>query len=229
MALTAIKTFIGTFTTHCPACWNNFRRLYCQLTCNRDQSMYVDPKDVDNSTGRATIQAINYYVSPTFKQGLFDSCKDVRVFPGNNHKVLSVFCGTTAEKCTVQKLLRYMGNTINGFTPFNIYYPESLVDNLSWMDITVFKCNKPFIDPQTQKEASACSCKDCAASCKFRTEKLSITSTYPSPTGYARYGDGKWIPFGPIFHLELLNQVITSARSISRLIEVLLPYTYTAM
>lgn len=45
---------------------------------------------------------------------------------------------------------------------------------------------------------------------EFRTEQLIITSTHPSYTGYNRYPDDKWIPFGPIFHLELLNQVITS-------------------
>ena len=222
IALSENLEIIFQLTARCPACWNNMRRLYCWLTCNRDQSMYMDPKDVDNSTGHATILDINYYVSPTFKQGLFDSCKDV-TFPGNNEKVLNLLCGTTAEKCTAEKLLRYMGNTANGFAPFNIYYPESLVDKLTWMDITVFKCNKPFIDPQTNKTASSCSCQDCALSClsttptarptygpKFRTEQLTITSTHPSPTGYVRYFDGKWIPFGPIFHLELLTQVITS-------------------
>jgi len=210
IALSAIS-FLGQLTARCPACWSNLRRLFCQMTCNRDQSVYMDPIKVDNSTGHPTILAINYYVSPIFKQGVFDSCKDLR-----KGKVLSLLCGTSAEKCTAQKLLRWMGNTANGFAPFDIYYPESLIDNLSWMDITVFKCNKPFVDPQTQKEASACSCEDCTASCKFRTEQLTITSTHPSPTGYVRYGDGKWIPFGPIFHLELLNQVITSAISISR-------------
>ena len=161
IALSAIEVFIGPFTAHCPACWHNLRRLYCQLTCNRDQSVYMDPINVDNSTGHATILDINYYVSPIFKQGLYDSCKDVRMVPGTDEKALMVFCGTIAEECTAEKLLSYMGNTINGHTPFNIYYPESLVDNLSWMDITVFKCNKPFTDPQTKTPAPICSCQDC--------------------------------------------------------------------
>lgn len=43
---------------------------------------------------------------------------------------------------------------------------------------------------------------------KFRKEQLVITSTHPQNTGYHRFPDDKWIPFGPIFHLELLNQVI---------------------
>ena len=43
---------------------------------------------------------------------------------------------------------------------------------------------------------------------QFRKEQLVITSTHPSYTGYHRNPDEKWIPFGLIFHLELLNQVI---------------------
>ena len=42
---------------------------------------------------------------------------------------------------------------------------------------------------------------------KFRTERLIIQSRYPVITGYSHYPDTKWIPFGPIFHLYLLNQV----------------------
>jgi len=169
IALSAIKVFVGPLTARCPACWSNLRRLYCQLTCNRDQSMYMDPINVDNSTGHATILDINYYVSPIFKQGLFDSCKDVN-FPGNNEKVLNLLCGpTSAGKCTAELLLRYMGNTANGFAPFDIFYP-SLPRNstMSPMNITVFKCNKQFIDPQTNRTASPCSCQDCVASCPVR-------------------------------------------------------------
>ena len=358
-------------TSRCPACWNNMRRLYCQLTCSRDQSLFMDPEilvPVPN-TNKSSIMSIKYFVSPQFKQGLFDSCKDV-TFPGNNEKVLNLLCGTTAEKCTPQKLLKYMGNTENGFAPFAIDFPEKLIPNLSWMNQTVFKCNNPFVDPQTNNTASVCSCQDCVASCPvrptvppsptprkiigldvltfslivayvvflviflsvsficktknrktyavvpdeaqanlrysgtyppvssslpqivdsrpglcerlgsklesflnrwftkwgvwcsyhpyyvmggclvviavlacgllrftvttdpvelwsapdstarkqkeifdskfkpfYRTEQLIITATNPTPTGYNRYGDGKWIPFGPVFHLDLLNQV----------------------
>ena len=168
-ALSSNLDTMAQLTTRCPACWNNMRRLYCQLTCNRDQSMYMDPRTVDNYTGPVKITQMNYYVSPTFKQGLFDSCKDVN-FPGNNEKVLNLLCGpTSAGKCTAELLLRYMGNTANGFAPFDIFYP-SLPRNstMSPMNITVFKCNKQFIDPQTNRTASPCSCQDCVASCPVR-------------------------------------------------------------
>ena len=156
---------MAQMTTRCPACWHNMRRLYCQLTCNRDQSVYMDPNTI---IGKAILN-INYYVSPTFKQDLFDSCKDVN-FPGNNEKVLNLLCGTTAEKCTPEKLLTYMGDTANGFAPFKIFYPPSVPANstISPMNITVFKCYKQFIDPQTNRTASPCSCQDCVLSCPVR-------------------------------------------------------------
>ena len=150
-------------TSHCPACWNNIRRLYCQFTCSQDQSLYMD---VDSSWIIANyIQQVNYYVSPEFKQGLFDSCKDVS-FPGMfDEKVLNLLCGTSVEKCTPEKLLSYMGNTWNGYAPFNIHYPQKLAPNLSWMNETIFKCNESFIDPQTSRTANPCRCWHCTPSC----------------------------------------------------------------
>ena len=164
--LQALKTNLQTMkqlTSRCPACWNNMRRLYCEMTCDKDQSLYMDPSLVIGDF----IQEINYYVSPTFKQGLFDSCKDV-TFPGNNEKVLNLLCGTSAEKCNPDKLLTYMGSTSNGFAPFTIHYPEKLVPHLSWMNKMIFKCNQSFIDPQSNKTADPCSCQDCTYSCPVR-------------------------------------------------------------
>ena len=42
---------------------------------------------------------------------------------------------------------------------------------------------------------------------KFRREQLVVQSRYPEEAGYHHYPDYKWIPFGPIFHMYLLNQV----------------------
>lgn len=205
-------------TSRCPACWNNMRRLYCQMTCSQDQSLFMDPTQVYPPTPLPSIKQfileVDYFVSPQFKQGLFDSCKDV-TFPGNNEKVLSLLCGTTAELCTPGRLLAYMGDTSNGFASFPIHYPTKLAANVSWMNQTVFKCNQPFVNPQTNKTAPICSCQDCDACCPIKKIRLSIQSTYPSSAGYYRYQDEKWIPFGPIFHLELLNQALDLQTAIS--------------
>ena len=146
------------------------RRLYCQMTCSPDQALFMDV----NVVFEDFITKISYYVSPEAKQGIYDSCKDV-TFPGNNEKVLNLLCGTSVEMCTPQKLLSYMGSTANGFAPFDILYPQKLtVSGVQWMNESVFSCSESFIDPQTNKTASTCSCEDCTASCPVHPS--------PSPT-----------------------------------------------
>ena len=188
------------------------------LTCDRDQSLFLDPTWLMNNK---TIFQISYFVSEKFKQGLYDSCKDVTypLYPGVNEKVMKLFCGA----CSPQKLLDYMGNTLNGYAPFDIRFPRKLTPNLHWMNKTILKCNESFFDLQNNRTANPCSCQDCTQSlCPvrqnestnstinplLRMERLVIRPTHPVPTGYHHFGDGKWIPFGPIFHLDLLNKVI---------------------
>ena len=206
----------------CPACWNNMRKLLCETTCSPDQSLFMDPVIVFGTL----IQEVAVFLSPQFKQSLYDSCKDV-IFLGNNEKIMNLLCGTTADKCTPQKLLNYLGSTSNGFAPFTIDYPQTLtVPKVQWMKGTPHKCNETFIDPATNTMARPCSCQDCHASCPapapasvvpvpkykfspfYRTEKIIVKSAYPNNTGYKPYAL-PFVPFGPIFHKHLLNKVLS--------------------
>ena len=220
-----LKQLVG----HCPACWDNMRRLYCMSTCSPDQSMFMDSKTILGFPPEQWIEDVQYFVSPRYKQGLFDSCKNV-IFLGHKDKVLSWICGTTAEKCNPQKLLDYLGNPPNGMTAFTMEYPQEIPTGLSitWMDSVVRQCNKSFPDPVTGKPARVCDCDECPARrpCLYRTllpakpvpsrlARLTIRSTHPVKTGYRRYPDDKFIPFGPIFHMDLLNQV-QSITAVSR-------------
>ena len=152
-ALTSNLQIMEQLTSRCPACWNNIRRLYCQLTCSQDQSLFMDVTSEEYESETNAITAVDYYVSPEFKEGLFNSCKDV-TFPGNNEKILSLLCGTSAAKCTPQKLLTFMGSTANGYAPFTINYKTKLAANLTWMNETIFKCNQKFIDPRNNNSKS---------------------------------------------------------------------------
>ena len=111
---------------HCPACWDNIGRLYCMSTCSPDQSIFMDLKTILGFPPEQWIEDVQYFVSPRYKQGLFDSCKNV-IFLGHKDKVLSWICGTTAEKCNPQKLLDYLGNPSNGMTPFTMEYPQIIL------------------------------------------------------------------------------------------------------
>jgi hypothetical protein len=114
------------FASRCPACLQNLINVFCELTCSPDQSLSMDPQMLYppfSVPGQVqSIMSIDYFASPTFKKGVFDSCKDV-VFPENNEKILNMLCGQSAETCSPQKLLEYMGSTSNGMSPFQINFP----------------------------------------------------------------------------------------------------------
>ena len=148
-------------TGRCPACWDNLRRLYCSTTCSPDQSLYMDSKLI---RVKKWVEKVAVYVSQDYKRGLFDACKDV-IFPGNNEKILNLLCGRTAEKCTPQLLLDFLGNPANGMAPFEMQYPQIIPENLTWFDLEPRKCNVSFIDPVTTRTTEPCSCQDCKSSC----------------------------------------------------------------
>lgn len=185
-ALESNVQVLKQFAGRCPACWDNMRRLYCMSTCSPDQSLFMDSKEVLIGT---IIKTVQYYISWEYKQGLFDSCKNV-IFPGANEKVLNLLCGTTADKCNPQKLLDYMGSTANGITPFTIEYPEQIPSgiNATMLDIEARQCNESFIDPVTSRTSKACSCQDCKASCP-------VIPPYIPPPPPKRYWGLTIVPF----------------------------------
>ncbi|KAK3087273.1 hypothetical protein FSP39_003937, partial [Pinctada imbricata] len=149
------------FFTRCPSCYNNFLNLYCYMTCGRNQSNYVTL----NTTAPPVINSVNYYVTHQYAYGMYNSCKDVQM-PSANTKAISVFCGTTAEKCSPPVWLTYMGQTANGHAPFDIYFHIGYEKNITVngsvvlpMDYQTTPCDKSYANK------SACSCQDCESSC----------------------------------------------------------------
>ena len=151
--------------TRCPACWKNFRELYCQMTCSPNNSLFIDPI---LTLSKKSVQSIEYNVDQTFRDGLYNSCKNV-IFPSSNQKIMNFLCGTKAENCNPLKFLRFMGDpTLNGdSSPFLIEYPPSPKANSSIvpMYVDVKLCDKTVYIPYTNSTAAACSCQDCIESC----------------------------------------------------------------
>ena len=149
--------------SRCPACWKNFRELYCRLICSPNNSMFLDPKAL--SADKKAIVAIDYYVDKSFRDGLYNSCKDV-TFLSSGKKVMNFLCGTTVDKCTPLKFLDFMGNPeMNGESPFLINYPVTAKPPIQAMNANIIKCNQSFPDPITKLTRPACFCRDCKASC----------------------------------------------------------------
>ena len=62
---------------------------------------------------------MDYALSHDFAVGMFNSCRDVQM-PSANERAISLLCGHTADQCTPQNWLDYMGNTANQQTPFTV-------------------------------------------------------------------------------------------------------------
>ena len=78
----------------CPACWNNYREALCTLKCSPNQYKFMnvteeyrsiddddpdwdgDPVDCDDT--QCKMRKMFMHVSDEWKQGIFDSCKDVK-------------------------------------------------------------------------------------------------------------------------------------------------------
>ena len=58
-------------------------------------------------------------MSHDFAVGMFNSCRDVQM-PSANERAIALLCGHSADACTPQNWLDYMGNTGNMKTPFTV-------------------------------------------------------------------------------------------------------------
>ena len=150
----------------CPACWKNFRQLYCQMTCGPDNSLYINPTSFFNKTA---IYSIEYYVDRSFRDGLYNSCKDV-IFPSSNQKIMNFLCGRPADKCSPMLFLQFMGDPRkNGRqSPFLITYPanSSGHPHIKAMNVPIRLCNETVYEPYTNSTHDKCSCQDCLISCE---------------------------------------------------------------
>ncbi|XP_070544727.1 NPC intracellular cholesterol transporter 1-like isoform X2 [Ptychodera flava] len=151
----------------CPACLRNFMELYCNATCSPHQSLFVNATVLNEvpEENYTQIIEVDEYFSKRFAYGAFYSCNEV-LFPSTNSPVIGLMCGgKTAEECTPEDWLEYMGSTSNGITPFDINYilvenGTELPHNLEALDMPIVPCNQA-----PTEDAYACSCQDCSIAC----------------------------------------------------------------
>ena len=108
----------------CPSCTRNFEDLFCQVACGLNQDQFIWPNmthayPANYSHTPAGIPSTTIVLSPQYAEEFYSSCKDIQFL---GMKAISLFCGITAENCTAQRLLDYMGNIYNGVAPFPIQY-----------------------------------------------------------------------------------------------------------
>ena len=68
------------FLVGCPACLRNLLNLFCEMSCSPNQSLFMNVTSIsqENHNHNSTVDGIALYVTDTFGEGLFNSCKEVK-------------------------------------------------------------------------------------------------------------------------------------------------------
>ncbi len=154
----------------CPSCLHNFINLYCYFTCAPDHSKFVRMK-TNESTPEAekkntvAVKSVQCQVTNYFTDGMFTSCSNVQM-PSTNERALGILCGHSADECTPENWLEYMGSTENGQTPFEIdfnvtdYNTTVPGGTLISLNATIIPCSEAL-----SNDSNPCSCQDCKQVC----------------------------------------------------------------
>nr|CAH8861848.1 unnamed protein product [Trichobilharzia regenti] len=155
----------------CPACYANFRLLFCAMTCDPNQAQFLTP-----TIQGKVVDSVEYTLTERAADTFFNSCKDVTFGSG---RAINLMCGTS--ECTRQLLLENLGkSTGSGRSPFDIhfnvvnstaYYSDSNAAYRRNRDIHPFdsisyQCNQP-VPKRSSNDlgGAACSCVDCTSAC----------------------------------------------------------------
>uniref|UniRef100_A0A8C6P3A0 NPC1 like intracellular cholesterol transporter 1 n=1 Tax=Nothobranchius furzeri TaxID=105023 RepID=A0A8C6P3A0_NOTFU len=155
----------------CPSCVENFAHLHCINTCSPNQTQSVKVTKVMNvtylGTTREAVVAYQSYLSSTFANAAFQSCKNVRI-PATGGFAISTMCGRYGAKlCTAQRWYDFQGDSSNGLAPLDIDFQiikdsdvEGLPDDVIPYNGRALRCNET-----TPLGGEVCSCQDCQESC----------------------------------------------------------------
>ncbi|XP_050231627.1 uncharacterized protein LOC126680534 [Mercurialis annua] len=141
------------FLVGCPACLRNFLNLFCELSCSPNQSLFINVTSTLEVGCNSTVDGIDYYLSDTFAQGLYNSCMDVK-FGTMNTRALD-FVGAGAK--SIKEWLTFIGQkTPPGFpgSPYAINFKTSIPDvyDMKLMNLSAYSCGDTSL---------GCSCGDC--------------------------------------------------------------------
>lgn len=151
----------------CPACRNNFRDFFCTFTCSSNQSQFLDiSRSQKTSTpgpdGDDAVKSVEYYVSEEFRQGFYDSCKNVK-FGASNGFAMDLLGGGATD---ADGFLKYMGDEkpLLG-SPFQINFPhlDKAKPNITHGPPEPFNARpRSCSDPDL---SARCACVDCPDVC----------------------------------------------------------------
>uniref|UniRef100_A0A8C9TY93 NPC1 like intracellular cholesterol transporter 1 n=1 Tax=Scleropages formosus TaxID=113540 RepID=A0A8C9TY93_SCLFO len=155
----------------CPSCAENFAHLHCVTTCSSNQSLVVNVTRTIkvNTTGleKDAVTAYQAYISTTFADAAFRSCRNVRV-PVTGGFAIATMCGLyAATLCTPQRWYDFQGDSSNGLAPLDIDFrlipPGAPVPS----GIVPYNGKVPGCNETSSTGNEPCSCQDCKEMCPF--------------------------------------------------------------
>ncbi|CAO1613269.1 unnamed protein product [Sympodiomycopsis kandeliae] len=151
----------------CPACRNNFRDFFCAFTCSSNQSQFLDIAQSQKTSqpgpdGDVAVQTVEYYVSDEFRNGFFDSCKNVK-FGASNGFAMDLLGGGATD---ADGFLKYMGDEkpLVG-SPFQINFPHKPPPSDNSSQAPPLPFSPPPRSCSDSDLSSRCACVDCPDVC----------------------------------------------------------------
>ncbi|XWS55186.1 hypothetical protein CRYUN_Cryun10bG0153000 [Craigia yunnanensis] len=143
------------FLVGCPACLRNFLNLFCELSCSPNQSLFINVTSISEN-GNLTVDGIDFYVSDTFGEGLYDSCKEVKFGTMNTRAIEFIGAGAT----NFREWFEFIGQKAPpGFpgSPYAIDFKSTVPDlsGMELMNVSAYLCGDSSL---------GCSCGDCPSS-----------------------------------------------------------------
>ncbi|KAK7371782.1 hypothetical protein VNO80_05147 [Phaseolus coccineus] len=140
----------------CPSCLRNFLNLFCELSCSPNQSLFINVTSISEVNGNMTVDGIDFYVTETFGEGLYESCKDVKFGTMNTRAIDFVGAGASNFKEWFEFLGQKVPPGLPG-SPYSILFKTATLDPspMKLMNASVYSCNDTSL---------GCSCGDCPSS-----------------------------------------------------------------
>ncbi|KAK3038828.1 hypothetical protein RJ639_028550 [Escallonia herrerae] len=144
------------FLVGCPACLRNFLNIFCELSCSPNQSLFINVTSVSKVKNNLTVDGIDFYITDTFGEGLYDSCKDVKFGTMNTRAIEFIGAGAKNFREWYAFIGRRAGPDVPG-SPYAINFRSSVDESsgMSPMNDTTYSCGDTSL---------GCSCGDCPAS-----------------------------------------------------------------
>lgn len=144
------------FLVGCPACLRNFLNFFCEMTCSPNQSLFINVTSVKKVNNNLTVDAIEFYITDAFGEGMYNSCKDVKFGTMNTRAIEFVAGGAKDFRGWYAFIGRQVGPNVPG-SPYAINFPSSVPESsgMKPMNVSSYSCSDPSL---------GCSCGDCPSS-----------------------------------------------------------------